>query len=179
MSFAFEATDTAITEKVSASSDLSAFPGENPSEMELEEWVLKVTPKLKRTYGALLRKEIPRNLIKVQKQAGMKMISELTDKPENVSHNLKVRSHNLAISIAKDELAQGMKEIRDSLACDIEQSMRNGKATLRLKRLMTKHKDGEAHKGDEMLDRATVCLLRWFSRVPLERSPLAREAVVA
>ena len=55
MSFAFEATDTAITEKVSASSDLSAFPGENPSEMELEEWVLKVMPKLKRNYGAILR----------------------------------------------------------------------------------------------------------------------------
>ena len=69
MSFAFEATDTAITEKVSASSDLSAFPGENPSEMELEEWVLKVMPKLKRTYGALLRKETPRNMIKVQKLA--------------------------------------------------------------------------------------------------------------
>ena len=81
----------------------------------------------------------------------MKMIPELADKPENVSHNLKVRTHNAAVAGAKDELAQGLKESRDNLACDIEQSMRNGKATLRLKRLMTKHKDGEAHKGDEML----------------------------
>ena len=109
MSFAFEATDTAMTEKVSASSELAAFPGENPSEMQLEEWTLKVMPKLKRGYGAMLRGETPRNLIKFRKVSALKMMSELADKPENVSHNLKVRTHNASVQSAKEELEQGLR----------------------------------------------------------------------
>ena len=69
MSFAFGATDTAVTDKT-ATSELSAWiGGENPTEAELELWVKLNDPKVMKNYGALLRGETPAKLLRSKKQS--------------------------------------------------------------------------------------------------------------
>ena len=147
----------------SGKSALRFFPGEEPSNKEVGDWLDDSLPKIRLVFGALLRNETPTHLQVYKTLDDMTGFELVPDgehgwQPSQIAaHNRKVRE---AIS-ARDRnalaYAQGLRSHKDQLAQMLVTALRP-RAPLRLDRMLSAHEILDhaanptgAHDGQKML----------------------------
>ena len=133
-------------------SDLE-FPGEQPTDKQLSDWLDAIGPGIRRIYGAALSGDTPSHLIKLQHGAddltGFTRFTAGTPAAAGMSvsqlarHNREVVKAEAEKVARAAELLQGLREHKDALAQYLETKLRK-RAGLRWKRrLKAAHTDGD------------------------------------
>ena len=114
-------------------SDLE-FPGEQPTDKQLSDWLDAIGPGIRRLYGAALRGDTPSHLIKLRHGAddltGFTRVQAGTPAAAGMTANQIVKyNRNVAQAEADKvaraaELTQGLREHKDTLAQYLETKLR-------------------------------------------------------
>ena len=100
------------------SAELTEFPCEVPSEKQLKDWLDLVGPKVKQSHGAILRNEVPANLVglKAQAEEDLTGYTEIAAAPAgapaaapSASDEIRRVDHNRKVKMAKDRKDQGSR----------------------------------------------------------------------
>ena len=136
------------------------FPGEQPTNKELSDWLDAVLPTVRQTHGAVLNGDTPAHLVELtlgpddltgysRITAGSTAAGSMTA-GQVAAHNRKVAEAEASKAQREAKLKQGLREHKNGLAQWLESVMRRH-ASLRLQRLKAAHADGQYHDGAAMM----------------------------
>ena len=117
-----------------ADGDDSEFPGEQPTDKEMSDWLDAVGPNIRRVYGAALRGDTPYHLVKLKHgaddlldftrvTAGTPAAAGMTAN-QVIKYNRSVATAEAEKAARAAELEQGMREHKDALGQYLETKMR-------------------------------------------------------